>query len=189
MPATDAPPAQTLRQALRTATSAQHDRLDGRVTAMDLTDREDYRRFLSMQWMARAPIEAWLTERLPKAPPPLAGLIARDLEAMGAPPPTGQLPFALPAGADPIGACWAIAGSSLGNRSMLRRLAGSRKAGDVPTDFLADGAMTAYWQTLKPRLEAPAGDSNDAVAAAEAVFATFIAAAEACLGPSDRQTA
>lgn len=179
----------TLRQALRNATSAQHDRLDDRVTAMDLADPEDYRRFLSMQLMARGPIEAWLAERLPEAPPPLARLIARDLEAMGAPPPAGETPFAMPAGADPIGACWAIAGSSLGNRSMLRRLTNSGKADEVPTAFLADGAMTDYWQTLKPRLEAPAGDCGDAVAAAEAVFATFIAAAEACLTPPAGQAA
>ena len=189
MPAVDTPPVTTLRQALRDATSAQHDRLDGRVTAMDLTDPDDYRAFLSMQLMARAPIEAWLTERLPKAPPPLAALVARDLEAMGAPPPSGELSFSMPPGADPIGACWAIAGSSLGNRSMLRHLAKSGKADDAPTTFLADGAMTDYWQTLKPRLETPAGDSRHAVAAAEAVFATFIAAAEACLAPSGRQAA
>lgn len=171
----------TLRQSLRDATSAQHDRLDARVTAMDLTDPEDYRRFLSMQLMARAPIEAWLAANIADAPPPLAALIARDLEAMGARLPATDRPFALPASADPIGACWAIAGSSMGNRSMLHHLTKSGKADTVPTAFLADGAMTGYWRTIMPRLEAPAEDNTGAVVAAEAVFATFLAAAEACL--------
>ena len=189
MPAIDAPPAQTLRQALRIATSAQHDRLDGRVTAMDLTDPGDYGRFLSMQLMARAPIEAWLADRLPDAPPPACALIAADLAALGVAAPAGVLSLGLPADADPIGACWAIAGSSLGNRSMLARVAKSGKADDLPTAFLADETMTGYWRTLKPRLEAPAGDSRGAIAAAEMVFATFLAAAEACLAPSARQAA
>lgn len=170
----------TLRQALRDATSVQHDRLDARVTAMDLTDPADYRAFLSMQLMARAPVEAWLTAHLPDAPPPLAELIVQDLEALGAPWP-GDLAFALPDEADPIGACWAIAGSSMGNRAMLHHLTKSGKAEGLPTAFLSDGTMTGYWHYLKPRLETPSEDSADAVLAAETVFATFIAAAEACL--------
>lgn len=176
----------TLRQALRDATAAQHDRLDARVTAMDLTDAGDYRAFLSMQLMARAPIEAWLAAHVPDSPPPLAALIARDLKAMGAPLPAAPS-FALPDHADPIGACWAIAGSSMGNRAMLHHLTKDGKGGDVPTQFLADAAMTEYWRRLKPRLEAPAGDVADAVIAAEAVFAAFLAAAEACL--PDKATA
>lgn len=178
----------TLRQVLRDATSDQHDRLDARVTAMDLTDPEDYRRFLLMQLMARAPVEAWLASCLPDAPPPLAALLARDLEALGATLPAA-LPFAPPADADPLGACWAIAGSSLGNRAMLHHLTKSGQAEALPTAFLADGAMATYWQGLKPKLEAPASAHSGALAAAEAVFAAFIAAADACLPPPSRRAA
>lgn len=170
----------TLRQALRDATSRQHDRLDRLVTAIDLTNPADYVRFLTMQYVARLPVETWLAGKVSDAPPPLTDLIADDLASLNASLPALKLSFTVPGHADPVGACWAIAGSSMGNRSMLRELTKSNAKG-LPTTFLADGAMTTYWQKLKPALEAPAQDRAPAAAAAEAVFATFLVAAEACL--------
>ena len=69
----------------------------------------------------------------------------------------------------------------MGNRAMLHYLTKSGEAEDLPTAFLSDAAMTGYWQSLRPRLEARADDSAGAILAAEAVFAAFITAAEACL--------
>lgn len=177
-------PSATLRDALRQATKAEHNRLDGLVTLLDFSNADDYRRFLSLQLMARAPVEQWLaTQSLPIAPPPpLADLLAADLADLGG-SLTGEFaPFAPPGSVDAIGACWAIAGSSLGNRAMHRAL--TNASGDaLPARFLADGAMTEYWQGLKPLLDRPSdGDDQAAVAAAQAVFAAFLHAAERCLG-------
>ena len=179
------PPVTTLRQILRNATAAEHDRLDDSVDGIELADADRYRRFLSMQLMAREPIEEWLEgQDLPlPAPPPQAALIAADLADLGGSLSPMPAPFDPPAGSDPIGACWAIAGSSLGNRAMYQSLSRADRADALPKRFLADGAMTEYWKSLKPLLEAPAGgDTAPAVASAKAVFAAFLSASYSCQG-------
>jgi heme oxygenase len=173
---------QTLRQILREATATEHDLLDARVTKLDFADIGDYRRFLRLQLLARRPVEAWLGAQTLAfaAPPALAGLLAADLREIGG-DSEGSSAFAPPVDADAIGACWAVAGSSLGNRTMHRALL--KTAPDRPASFLADGAMSEYWQGLKPMLEQPADDAGAAraVDAARAVFAAFLAAADTCL--------
>lgn len=172
----------SLREHLRAATAVAHDRLDASVTSLDIAEAEDYRRFLSMQLLARTPIEDWLAEQgLAFGPPPsLVGLIAADLADLGG-PLEAEIAFAPPADADPIGAYWAIAGSSMGNRAMQVRL--GRVAPELPARFLSDQATVRYWQELKPRLDAPCTEAEaaPAVACARAVFATFLAAADHCL--------
>ncbi|MEX0341168.1 MAG: hypothetical protein AB3N06_01140 [Erythrobacter sp.] len=90
--------------------------------------------------------------------------------------------FEPPAGSDPLGACWVLAGSSLGNRAILARLG---KSGlQRPVAFLSDTRMTAYWKQLRPLLERPHSlpDDRAALAAAQATFSHFNAvAAHHCL--------
>lgn len=167
----------TLRQILKRETRDSHDRLDAAMGDLPVGSAEGYAVFLLTQYRSRAPIERWIAVALPPqdAPPAQAPLIARDLAELGvALPDTGA--FTLAADADPIGLVWALAGSSLGNRSMLRQ---RQKIGAYgPENFLSDPAMTEFFTRLRARIERPAAPeaARSAVAGAQAVFAAFIAA-------------
>lgn len=167
----------TLRRILKRETRDSHDRLDGAMGDWPLGSHEGYAAFLLTQYRARAPIEAWIAQALPatEAPPAQAPLIARDLAELGVALPSTH-EFALPEGADPVGVVWALAGSSLGNRTMLRQRQKIGAAG--PEHFLADGAMTEFFSALRARIERPASPqlARSAIAGAQAVFAAFLAA-------------
>ena len=167
-----------LRKYLRTATSAKHDALDATVEPGDLSVRETYVEFLSRQLIARRPVERWLSEHaadLP-APPATSRLIENDLEKLGADIPGTRHDFDPPAGADAIGLAWAIAGSQLGNRMMLKAL--RDRGADLPVAFLSDEAMTQYWKTLRPQIETGVSpeDAERAALGANAVFDHFLLA-------------
>ncbi|MBV7259022.1 hypothetical protein [Erythrobacter crassostreae] len=107
--------------------------------------------------------------------PAQSHLIARDLENLAV-----RLPVAGPASdfaigpvsdSSAIGAAWVLAGSSLGNRSILKEL---EKAGhaDWPCAFLSDPGMLAFWKQLRPLIDEPA-DLDMLTAASEAAIAVF----------------
>lgn len=138
---------------------------------------EDYSAFLNVQYAARAPIERWATAHLPPdvCPPMSATLIAQDLAEMGALLPR-EVDFAFPERGDPLGLAWAMGGSSLGNKALLAR---RRRAGLAGADrFLGDSATATYFRRLLPRFEVPVSPAEEdaAVAAATAVFTTFLSA-------------
>lgn len=184
-----ATPQPGLRAHLRSATMAAHDLLDEAIQAASgWQTRHDYARFLALQYAARLPLEAWLTAHAPAdlIPPPQTPLLARDLMALRLElPPACALPaaaafrpraFALPATA--LGVAWVLAGSALGNRAIARQVA-QIGGGAWPVAFLGDGAMMAFWQSLRARIEGPvaARDADTAARAADAVFAHFLAVA------------
>ena len=175
--------AATLRTVLRDETKDAHDALDARLGDMPLSTTADYTIFLRIQYEARAPIERWCERHLDGAAPPAqAPLIADDLAELGAQTPAPPAAFRLPAGADPDGLRWALAGSVMGNRAMLVQM---RKRGlsHLPDRFLSDEAMMAFWKEMRPTLERPAEPDRAAacVTAAEAVFERFTLAADALL--------
>lgn len=168
----------SLRQVLKTRTRDLHERLDASVGSAALGDADNYAAFLAVQYSARAPIEQWAATDLGTdlRPPATSALIADDLAALGCPRPPEQA-FTFPAGADPRGLAWALGGSSLGNKAMLVE---RRRAGHTGADrFLSDPSTAAFFRRLLPHLEQPvsADEADAAVAAAEAVFLTFLAAA------------
>ncbi len=185
----------TLRAHLRAATMTAHDLLDHAMQeASGWQTRTDYARFLSLQHAARAPLEAWLADNAPEGldPPVQTPLLARDLAALGAglPPPSPPLdPLQTPASPAsagvfhvkhwPLGAAWVLAGSALGNKAIARQVA-RIGGGTWPVAFLEDGAMMAFWQDLRSRIERPAqpAEAEGATRAAEAVFAHFLSVAE-----------
>ena len=143
-----AEPSHTMRKALREATAQAHDQLDGTMRSVaGWSSLDDYARFLSLQYAARVPIEAWLDDNAPEdlRPPPQAPLIAQDLEAMGRPLPSDKVRFEttdlqkqvvrrtkgedktaiasaaleLAGRSAALGTAWVLAGSSLGNRAIL----------------------------------------------------------------------
>jgi len=165
---------------LRDATWALHERVDHALVSLDLADRLDYIGFLTVQFAARGPIEAWIARGLSQfePPPPQTGLIAADLHALGAATPADITEHfdCDPAGG--LGVAWALGGSSLGNRAMLADL--RKRGAAMPTTFLGDPAMPAYFARLRARLELPADDAETAeasIAGARAVFAAFLRAA------------
>lgn len=188
-----APNAVNLRSHLRSATSGLHDKLDASMRpASDWRSRSDYARFLTVQYQARLPIEAWLAMFAPAdlKPPEQTPLLARDLAALGAAIPGGEDRFAIDwqGTATALGVAWVLAGSSLGNRSMLHDMQRAlshdpdRPHGvDWPREFLSSTAMTQFWKGLKGPLEEPALPQrrDPAGQAARDVFAHFLAHARA----------
>ncbi len=187
-------PGEGLRARLRAATMAAHDLLDASMQAASGWQcRADYARFLALQHAARTPIETWFADHAPPAlrPPEQTALIARDLAELGVPlpPPAPAFTLAAPDEGEALGAAWVLAGSALGNRSILKQVerAGAAEAGARwPTAFLADEAMLAFWQDLRRRIEgpAPAHEAAGAAAAAHAVFGHFLAIAESAQAES-----
>jgi heme oxygenase len=180
----EAEAAADLRSHLRAATMAAHDLLDAAMQAASgWQNRDDYARFLALQHAARAPIEDWLAAHAPAdlLPPRQTALIAQDLAALGhpLPPPAPAFALAHTTRGDLTGAAWVLAGSALGNRAIAKQV--QRIGGGAwPAHFLDHGAMLAFWQGLRARIEQHAAPTEAAGAtrAATAVFAHFLAVAE-----------
>jgi heme oxygenase len=178
---------------------AAHDLLDTTMQAASgWQSQGDYARFLALQHAARVPLEAWLAVNAPHdlCPPPQTGLLAADLAALGHPLPASSpvlappLPRLSPRSGTALGAAWVLAGSALGNRTIAKavtRIGG----GHWPAAFLGDGAMMAFWQGLRARIERPASyaEAAGAAEAAEAVFAHFLKIAEHAAPAPERVSA
>lgn len=174
----------TVREYLRDETSPSHDRLDRRLGSVLDGTAAGYAEFLAIQYRARKGIEDWLERSaIPNAPPSQVPLIARDLAALGARLPLSAPRFDGVPASDPLGVCWVLAGSSLGNRAILAQM---RKAGSAfPVTFLSDPSMTDYWQTLRPALAQPVDPIRHSpmLAGAGAVFEHFNAVVVRHLSP------
>lgn len=185
-------PGETLRTHLRAATMAAHDLLDHAMQAASgWQTRADYGRFLTLQYAARAPLETWLAAHAPAdlSPPVQTPLLGFDLAALGMDLPRAWPPFnpAYPPSTaragEALGTAWVLAGSALGNRAIAKQVA-RIGGGEWPVAFLGDDTMMDFWQGLRARIERPpaAGEAEGAARAAEAVFAHFLAVADAAAG-------
>lgn len=175
-----------LRASLRSATASAHDLLDRSMrSASGWSSLADYSRFLTLQYTARKPVEAWLSRHASAEflPPEQCHLIAGDLEASGNTVPGDTASFTLPApdsqGRAALGVAWVLAGSSLGNRAILKevvRISAQGQAAAWPHAFLADEAMLSFWNHLRPQIERPSDRAEVEIAslAAAAVFDHFI---------------
>lgn len=178
---------ENLRFHLRGATADAHDLLDRAMRAASgWTSLDDYARFLSLQYAARQPVERWLENNAPRhlTPPPQCHLIARDLAALDRSLPVTKGAFTAASGpGEALGIAWVLAGSALGNRSILkevRRTADTLGIDKWPDAFLADPAMLAFWNDLRRVIERPAPleEMTAASAAAAGVFDHFLAATQ-----------
>lgn len=170
----------TIRDLLREGTAGAHAQLDDGMGALITGRRADYAKFLTMQYSARRGIEAWLEKHEgDAAPPPQTVLIAEDLRTLDHVPPSDTPDFSPPENSLPLGVCWVLAGSSLGNRMILSRL--TKIDETWPVHFLSDAAMHAYWRNLLPQLQATtdAASAGSMLAGAQATFAHFNAIAAA----------
>lgn len=168
--------AATVRQVLRNKTRDSHDRVDRSLGSLDLRVPDEYATFLAMQHAARVPIEAWCMAHAPPEyrPPLQTPLLKADLQSLGHKGWTHDDLSLVAPSVGWIGIAWAIAGSSMGNRMMLKRVEKSGRA--YPVRFLADPAMAEYFERIRPLIDRPRFDEpaiNAMLVAAEATFAIF----------------
>ena len=165
-----------MRNELKDATAAIHDRIDHAVGALPLLSEKDYAAFLGAQYTARSIVERALARRSPPriGPPPsqLAALEA-DLEDLGTSPKPGEMTLDLRNEYEALGAAWVLAGSSMGNRTILaqRRRAGLTNA----HRFLGDAEMPCYFKQLLRAMNSASGQPmvEGAICGARNAFAVF----------------
>lgn len=170
-----------LRGYLRDATRDSHDLLDAQMRKTGWHDTSSYSEFLKIQLAARQPIESWIEGLDDEASPPKqCDLIAGDLAGLGGNTTSPANEFRLPDDADRLGVYWALAGSSLGNRSIFKELE-RNGLGHLSNAFLTDEAMQAYWAQLRPQIEQSVAEAEAESMAkgARAVFQHFRAVVSA----------
>lgn len=165
--------------ALRTATAARHEQVDGLFGRFDLKTPDGYAAFLGAHARALPAVERVLkgTAGLPPLRP-RTELLAADLAALDQATPA---PLALPTPADQaeaFGYAYVIEGSRLGGSMLARGV-----PENLPKAYLAAGHLPGEWRAFGAALDeaAAAGDScwlDRAGAAADRVFALYARAAE-----------
>lgn len=167
----------SLRQHLRVATQAAHDRVDAAASGFDLSGRDGYRRFLTAHAAALFPLEAALdgygAERLLPDWPlrRRAQALAADLAALSAEP--GQT-FTLPPLSDEAavwGVLYVLEGSRLGARVLHERVGSG-----LPTAYLTQGEGLRLWPSFVRALDLSGAGATEAERGAELAFARFSAA-------------
>ena len=161
-----------LRTTLKDATRGLHDALDLRMGPLSM--ERDLRDFLTLQYRARLPLEAWLEAAMDAPPPAQTPLLVEAMHASNTPVPRCDFERWDGDRRECLGIAWLLAGSSLGNRSIL---AHRRKAGLSGGEaFLGNAGMVAYWNTLRAELECDhdAETTRHAVTGAKRGFAHFL---------------
>ena len=165
-----------MRNALREATSETHARLDETVGSLPLSSDDDYASFLTAQYLARRVVDAALDAQSPHGitpPPSQTELLQLDLSDLGAVSSQQEHALTLSTPFEALGAAWVIAGSSLGNRTILRQ---RRKKGLTgPQRFLEDDRLTSYFSNLRAVLSEnyPPAEVDEAVLGARKTFEVF----------------
>lgn len=163
-----------VRQALRSATTDWHDRVDRAFSQFDLTDRASYGRFLLAQAGAHIAVEAaleaggvaavlddWPDRRR-------AHLLRADLAALGlAPADVAPIP-PFDGTAALLGAVYVLEGSRLGG-ALLKRSVPT----DLPASFLGAGDSRA-WRRLLDVLDEKVGTADETTAATNAACRVFM---------------
>lgn len=169
------------RQALRQLTARHHERVDAVFAGFDLSDGDSYRHFL----MAHARVLPRAEEAIQL---PWAGwtrrapLLAQDLADLGGTP---ELLPQVPALTEPSaqwGGLYVLEGSRLGGAVLARRVADG-----FPRRYLSASHSDGGWRAFQDALEAAAAEAgaawlDSAIAAAQALFESFEAAARLELG-------
>lgn len=171
------PYAGRVRQALREATMAGHQRVDDLFAHFPLDTAQGYGQFLRAHARALASLE-------PVARPPSTRLplLEEDLAALGEDMPDA-LPMQVQDGeAFRWGALYALEGSRLGGAVLERRVAQG-----LPRAYLSATHEKGGWIAFQQSLDEAAEDGGDewidnAVKGADAAFALFAAAAVADRG-------
>jgi heme oxygenase len=178
------------RTAIRAATAADHERLDGLFEGFDLAEGCSYGRFLIAHAAALIPIETALDAAGAEALIPgwadrrRSAMIRADLAALGLAPPE-PAPFPeLEDDASCWGAAYVVEGSRLGGALLARRIAPG-----LPRSYLGTPQAKGAWRTFVDALDAAllsAERVDRASRAAQATFSFFEAAGRRQLEHSHR---
>ena len=167
------PEAGRIRQALRSATSEDHQRVDDLFAGYALDSATDYRAFLTAHARAVAALE-------PAARPdaPRLSLLEQDMAALDAAMPESLPVPSVPTPAFRWGLLYALEGSRLGGAMLARRV-----GADLPTAYLSAVHGKGEWIAFQHALDAAAAEGgegwlDDAVQGAQTAFALFAAAGE-----------
>ncbi|MDX5330001.1 MAG: biliverdin-producing heme oxygenase [Caulobacteraceae bacterium] len=168
----------TLRHHLRTATRAEHDRVDALGERYDLTSADGYGNFLLAHARALPSLEAAVgtSDQRPQDWPDrrrTPALLA-DLARLGLTPPAPLAAPDLPRQAMGLGALYVLEGSRLGGAVLRRRLKEAQP--EAPDGYLSHGDGRPLWRSFLDWLEdqeiGPAA-FDDAVAGARHAFGHF----------------
>jgi heme oxygenase len=176
-----------LRERLRAATSASHERLHRHpglaAAASGAIDLSGYRALLMRLYGFHRPVDAgmgahtWLTDETPRS-----RLLESDLQALGVTrdqqdvlPRCATLPL-LTDDAQALGALYVVEGSALGGAAIARAVAPvlAPLEGDGCRFFSNDSGKRRGWPQLLVRLESLSGESQEQ-ATIDAAVATFLA--------------
>ena len=178
-------PKSSLRSILRSATAAEHARLDTRLGALDLCTVMGYRRFLEINAAALLPLERWLDCAGVRAVLPdwndraRTDAVLTDLFRLGGRPSPLAAPD-LSGRAAMFGALYVLEGSRLGAAHLLRTVqACSDPLVSGTTAFLGHGTDRQFWPHYVAALEAHAEELAGAelIRAARTAFDLFAHAA------------
>jgi heme oxygenase len=183
-------PTMTVRQRLREGLAPLHERLDARITGACLSPRADLRRLLAVHARAFPPVVAGLqaagAERLWPGwdGPARLAVLSAELGFGGALHGGASPPERFGNEAMAWGGLYALLGSRLGNKAILRRLAEAGEPAD--SAFLRHGADGGpEWRRFLDALEAAfgpagggAGACRDAIEGAALVMERYLDAVE-----------
>jgi heme oxygenase (biliverdin-IX-beta and delta-forming) len=192
------PPTPTMRQRLRDGIAPLHERLDSRITAACLSPWADLRRLLAVHAGAFPPVVAGLqaagAERLwpDWDGPARLALLSAELD-LGVPLGAARPSVFFDTEAKTWGGLYALLGSRLGNRVIVRRLADSGEPAN--SAFLQPGAHDrTEWRRFLHRLESALGAAaaathatcDDAIEGAALVMERYLDAVErlGCRAPA-----
>lgn len=183
------PGRETLRDRLRRATSPSHQRLDAAFAGLDLRRRPDYERFLLVNARVVPALESALeqggVERLLPDWPRRRRTEAlhHDLERLCLAAPAVEPPSSAPgttSGLAQLGIAYALEGSRLGARLLLRAVEASPDAAvRAASAFLRHGTTSGLWRSFLEQLNRHPGAGRGAAeveAGARAVFDAYLAA-------------
>jgi len=168
------------RQALRTATAADHERVDRAFGAFDLADRAGYTDFLLAQAHAFVPVEAEIDAFDPRHFLPdwderrRADALRADLVELGETLQPSRPSGLFRSREEILGAIYVLEGSRLGGRMLARSV-----PADLPQRFLATSG-SAMWRNLIEVLDKLLISDDQlklAIDAARRTFALFEAGA------------
>lgn len=161
----------SLRSLLRDRTSHLHRDLDAQVGMF--ATAADYLRYLTGTWRFRAQIEAALPGHAGWQPMRLADSVRDDLADLGEPVPPAKAASWAPANAaEMLGACYVLEGSAVGARMLVVAAEKLGFTGAFGARHLhLQAADRRRWPQFIDLLDAsPAGDTQSALAGAEAAF-------------------
>ena len=178
------PNMQSLLSHLREATKASHETLDAAFGSLDMSDRDDYVRFLSGHSVGLAPMFAafrsFVEDELGLVCPDYPAMLREDLAQLQV--DASALPNVMAQGdLSPAATGYVVSGSRLGLAVIGRSGYWGRDHG-VPSSYMEDAQGHAVWKATVASLKQTEMTEDEAAperAAAVAAFDTFRAAFDA----------